>query len=125
MKTRKLFGVVVAFLLTSTVAFAQQVEVKGVVKGKGETETEILENATVFLKDSLVSTTTNRKGEFTFPQKLKAGDVLVFSYLGYLKKQVTIKSDTSFLNIVLKEDDNTMLGAVQTNKRYNSKRKNK
>ena len=125
MKTRKLFGVVVAFLLTSTVAFAQQVEVKGVVKGKGETETEILENATVFLKDSRISTTTNRKGEFTFPQKLKAGDILVFSYLGYLKKQVTIKSDTSFLNIVLKEDDNTMLGVVQTNKRYNSKRKNK
>ena len=62
------------------------------------------------------------KGEFTFPQKLKTGDVLVFSYLGFVKKRIKINANSSFINVVLKEDENQMLGALNSNKRYTSKR---
>lgn len=124
MKTTKLLSFLVAFLLTSTIAFTQQQEVKGTVKGTANNETEVLDNATVYLKGTKVSTSTNRKGEFTFPQKLNVGDVLVFSYLGYKKQEVTVKDNTESLEVTLMEDDSTMFGAVQTNKRYKSKRKN-
>lgn len=121
MKTIQLIAIVCFFLGSLTLG-AQEIEVKGVVKGKSEDATEILVGANVYLKNTNIATSTNRKGEFTFPQKVKVGDVLVISYLGYLKKQITIKETSTFLDITLKEDDNEMLGALQTNKRYKSKR---
>lgn len=47
----------------------------------------------------------------------------MFSYLGYLKKSIKIKENTTTLNVVLLEDENEMLGALNSNKRYASKRK--
>lgn len=118
----KLFFVLAFVFFFSSVLTAQEIQVKGVVKGKSAEFTEILNGANVYLKDTNVATSTNRKGEFTFPQKLKVGDVLVISYLGYLKKQIKINEKSTFLDITLQEDDNEMLGALQTNKRYQSKR---
>jgi hypothetical protein len=69
-----------------------------------------------------IGTISNKKGEFTFPQKLSKGDVLEISYLGFTKQKVTIKENSNFLNILLKEDDNQILGALNNNKRYKSKR---
>ena len=118
----KLFFVMAFVFFFSSFLTAQEIQVKGIVKGKSEEAIEILVGANVYLKDTNIATSTNRKGEFTFPQKVKVGDVLVISYLGYLKKQSTIKEKSTFLDITLQEDDNEMLGALQTNKRYKSKR---
>ncbi len=115
-------GLILSILFFSNSFQAQEMEVKGVVKGKSESITEILSGATVYLKGTNDATSTNRKGEFTFPKKLKKGDVLVFSYLGYKRKQVKITEKTSFLSVVLLEDDNEMLGALNSNKRFKSKR---
>lgn len=112
----------ISFLCTSTIN-AQKVEVKGVVKGKTEEKAEPLNGVNIYLKDKSVYTSSNRKGEFTFPKTLNVGDVIYFSYLGYLKQKVTITKNSTNLSIVLKEDDNEMLGAVGTNKRFSSKRK--
>lgn len=112
------------FLLSNTIA-AQQIQVKGIVKGQTFDLTEALNGANIFLKGTNTGTSTNKKGEFTFPKKLKIGDVLEISYLGYVKKKITIKADSSFLNIILQEDDNQMLGALNSNKRYKSKRQKK
>ncbi|MEQ6124715.1 carboxypeptidase-like regulatory domain-containing protein [Pseudotenacibaculum sp. MALMAid0570] len=112
------------FLFVIASAYAQSFEVRGVVKGKSSTETETiaLSDVNVYLKGTLTGTTTNRKGEFRFPKKLKSGDVLVFSYLGYQKKQIKLQSNSTFLTVILEEDDNTLLGAPRSNKRYKSKR---
>jgi len=112
----------ISFLGTSTIN-AQKVEVKGVVKGKTEEKAEPLNGVNIYLKDKSVYTSSNRKGEFTFHKTLNVGDVIYFSYLGYLKQKVTITKNSTNLTIVLKEDDNEMLGAVGTNKRFSSKRK--
>ncbi|MGB1043435.1 MAG: hypothetical protein ACPGU6_08580, partial [Tenacibaculum sp.] len=74
------------------------------------------------LSNKKVATISNKKGEFTFPQELKKGDVIVFSFLGFEKKRVVIDANSTFLTITLKEDDNQMLGALGSNKPYKSKR---
>ncbi|MFY0629172.1 MAG: carboxypeptidase-like regulatory domain-containing protein [Flavobacteriaceae bacterium] len=109
-------------VFVSTSSYAQSFEVKGVVKGKTQLETEILSDVNIYLKGTNIGTTSNRRGEFKFPQKLKSGDVLVFSFLGFIKKQITLKNNTTFLTVILQEDDNTLLGALRNNKRYKSKR---
>ncbi|PQJ78139.1 carboxypeptidase-like regulatory domain-containing protein [Polaribacter porphyrae] len=116
-----LCGLFFSLFLLSNTAIAQ-IQVKGIVKGKTETEIEVLNGASIYLKGTNVGTSSNKKGEYNFPQQLKVGDVLVFTYLGYLKKSIKIKENTSTLNVTLIEDDNQMLGALNTNKRFKSKR---
>lgn len=112
------------FLFVVSSTQAQSFEVKGIVKGKTniDIELEALSDVNVYLKGTLVGTTTNRRGEFKFPRKLNAGDILVFSYLGFKKKQIKLKSSNTFLTVILEEDDNALLGALNNNKRYKSKR---
>lgn len=108
------------FLLSSSVN--AQIKVKGVVQGKTTEGTEVLNGANIYLSNKKVATISNKKGEFTFPQELKKGDVIVFSFLGFEKKRVVIDANSTFLTITLKEDDNQMLGALGSNKPYKSKR---
>lgn len=120
--TLMLFGLFLSLFLFSNSFQAQEVQVKGVVKGQTFEKTEVLNGANIFLKGTKIGTSSNKKGEFTFPQKLKIGDVLEVSYLGFLKRRITIRKNTTSLNITLQEDDNQMLGALNNNKRYKSKR---
>jgi hypothetical protein len=113
---------VIGFLFYSTSINAQDIQVKGIVKGKSEDVIEILSGANVYIKGTTIATSTNKKGEFTFPRKLKAGEILIFSYLGYEKKSVRIRPNTTFLSVILEEDDNEILGAPMSNKRFKSKR---
>ena len=101
---------------------AQEIQVKGIVKGQTFEKTEILKGANIFLKGTKTGTSTNKKGEFNFPKKLNVGDVLEISYLGFLKKRVTIKKNSSFIKITLQEDDNQMLGALNSSTRHKTKR---
>jgi hypothetical protein len=109
-------------LFCTTNLKAQEIQVKGIVKGQTFEKTEILKGANIFLKGTKIGTSSNKKGEFNFPEKLNVGDVLEISYLGFLKKRVTIKKNSSFIKITLQEDDNQMLGALNSNKRHKTKR---
>lgn len=120
-----ILGLFFALFMTAQTSYAQKVDVKGVVKGKTDTEPELLLGVNIYLKDKSLATSTNRKGEFSFTRALNVGDILVFSYLGYLKKEIKITTQSTNLNILLEEDDNEMLGAISTNKRFSSKRKDK
>lgn len=111
-----------ALFFFSSIAQAQEITVKGIVKGYVEKETEPLMGASIYLKGTNDATTTNKKGEFTFPKKVKKGDILVFSYLGYIKKQIKISEKSTFITVVLEEESIEMLGALNSNKRYKSKR---
>lgn len=116
------FGLLITFFLLSNSVNAQEIQVKGIVKGQYEEETELLSGVSVYLKGTNEGVTTNKKGEFTFPKKLKKGDVLFFSYLGFEKQNVKITEKSSFLTITLKEEDIEMLGALNSQKKYKSKR---
>lgn len=130
MKTMKTFvfkktsttilGLVFLLFISASIS-AQEITIKGIVKGSSDEVITPLPDATVLLKGTNTATTTNRKGEFTFPTKLKKGDILVFSYLGYLKKSIKINEKSTFLTVILKEEDIEMLGALNTRKRYKSK----
>jgi len=93
------------------------------IKGIVSTDDGPLEGVNVIQKGTRIGVVTNAKGEFTFPAKLKTGDVLVFSYLGFENQSVTIKDDTTFIKMVLTEDLVEMIGALDTAKPYKSKRK--
>ena len=82
------------FTLSSSSLMAQNTEViktasKGItVKGIVKDGTEPLISVSILLKGSTVGTETDTKGQFTFPKKLKPGDVLIFSYVGYTPREI-------------------------------------
>ncbi|WOD44308.1 carboxypeptidase-like regulatory domain-containing protein [Hwangdonia lutea] len=95
-----------------------------IVKGIITNDEGPVESASITLKGSKVGTVSNSKGEFTFPQALKTGDVLLINYLGYETIAVKIKDDTTFIRPVLSEDLIEFVGALNSNKPYKSKRSN-
>ena len=121
-KSTLLFGLFLSLFLFSNSFQGQEIQIKGIVKGKTYDQIEVLNGANIYLKGTKKGTSTNKKGVFTFPQKLKVGDVIEISYLGFLTKKIKIKESSSYLTIILQEDDNQMLGALNSNKRYKSKR---
>lgn len=134
MKTSKTLGnkktTLLAFSLFITLflfsySVNAQIQVKGIVKGKTDSEIETLNGANIYLMNKKVATISNRKGEFTFPKKLNNGDILVFSYLGFVTQKITINANSSYLTVILNEDENQMLGALNTNKPYKSKAQKK
>lgn len=125
-KRLHLFGILLMTLLISNTVFAQsdasaeQITVKGLVSD----EDGPLPGVSITLKNVKVGTTTNTKGEFTFPRSLSVGDILVFSYLGYETQEIKIRKNTSFIKLMLTSDLIEILGAVNEDKPYKSKRKN-
>jgi len=78
------------------------------VKGVVSDATGPLPQATILIKGTTNSTVTDINGEYTF-EGVAPNSVLVFSYIGYLSKEVTVTGST--LNVVL-EEDKSELGEV-------------
>lgn len=98
---------------------AEKRTVKGVVSNsKGP-----LAQVSIILKGAKVGTTTNKNGEFTFPQQLQDGDVLVFTFLGYQNQEVTIEANTTFITLTMQEEVIEIAGDLATDQPYQSKRK--
>jgi hypothetical protein len=123
----KTFGLILTLMLV-TFAFnnvnAQTTTQEKTIKGVISDEAGPLESASIILKGTKTGTTTDSKGEFTFPKPLKTDDVLLISFLGYETLEIKIKEDTTFLRLVLTEDLLEFAGALATDKPYKSKRKN-
>lgn len=123
-----LFSIFVMTLLISNAAYAQtekatatnQITVKGMVSD----DEGPLPGVNITLKNAQVGTTTDKNGAFTFPKALAIGDVLIFSYLGYETQEIRIRKNTSFIKLMLTTDLVEILGAVNDDKPYKSKRKN-
>ncbi len=109
---------------TDKVTSAENRQNERTIKGIINSENGPLESASIILKGTEIGTTTNDKGEFTFPKPLKTGDILLVSYLGYETQEVKIKDNTTFLRLVLTEDLLEFVGALNTDKPYKSKRSN-
>ena len=82
--------------LTFAVTAFAQISVSGVVAN----DSIPLESANVIVKNSTNGIATNQKGEFKL--KVKKGDTLVISYLGYETKEVIV-SDEKKMNVMLEE----------------------
>lgn len=95
-----------------------------IIKGIITDDSGPLESVNIVLKGTKTGTTTNSKGEFTFPTPLNSGDVLMISYLGYGTQEKTIKDDTSFLRVSLSENMIEFSGALNSDTPYKSKRTN-
>ena len=106
--------------IPSTVMTSNERTIKGLITN----EDGPLEGVNVILKGTRNGTVTNAKGEFMFPVKLKTGDVLVISYLGYENQNIAIKDNTTFIKLALTEDLVEMIGALDSAKPYKSERKN-
>lgn len=84
------------------------------IKGKVTSDNEAMPGVNVYLKDTQIGTLTDKNGEFSFPQELKTGDILVFSFLGYETYEYTITADTpDYLSVSLELKSIMMTGALK------------
>jgi hypothetical protein len=93
--------------------------IKGTVKDEYK---EPLPGVSVYLKGSSVGTVTDVNGNFTFPQELQAGDVLIFAFIGYENKQYVIGKDTgSEIEVALVTMCAQLMGEVAIDTPYTAK----
>nr|WP_321221896.1 carboxypeptidase-like regulatory domain-containing protein [uncultured Psychroserpens sp.] len=129
-KITLLLGIMMFSALFSNSIFAQskveattsKAQQNLIVKGKVTDDKGALPGVNVVLKGSKVGAVTDENGEFTFPQSLSSGDVLVFSYLGYNKQNITIDAQTTYINLLMSDNVIEIMGAPSTDKPYKSKR---
>lgn len=81
------------------------IQINGLVR---DASGQPLIGVSVQVKGTKTGTTTNRNGQFTISADL--GDVLIFSYIGFNTKEVTLSSPAS-LNVLL-DEDSKQLGEV-------------
>lgn len=87
--TRLLYSIFLLMLITSNHAFAQK-KISG--KVISEQTAEPADGATITIKNKNRAVSTNEAGRFTI--EASEGDVLIFTMLGYLRKEVVVgKSD--------------------------------
>ena len=125
-----IIGIAILALLFSNTTFAQntptattQAEQELTVTGTVADEFERLEGVSIIKKGTVIGTATDKNGVFTFPKPLKTGDVLLFSYIGYEEIEIKIDKNNTVINLVLTNDAIEVVGALQTDKPYKSKRK--
>jgi hypothetical protein len=94
--------------------------VKGVVKS--EDDKQPIPGVNIVLKGSSEGTLSNVNGEFVFPIKLLAGDVLVFDFVGFdTKEYVVPKSTKDIVEIRMDLAYCMMLGEVAVTEIYSPK----
>ena len=105
---------------------ASQYEKNIVVKGHVSDQGISFPAVNVVLEGTNIGTQTNFDGDFEFPEKLKKGDVLVFSYIGMTTQRAVITNEQSASNIELEVDmktcDMIIMGKVAVKQVYKSKR---
>jgi len=124
-KAVKLFGLFMIALLACNHTNAQNDALKKEhnIKGVISDSYGPLPGVNIILKGTQSGTTTNNSGQFIFPKSLKAGDVLIISYLGYKKQAIEINVNTKNIELVLTEEMTEMIGALNSNTPYTSVRK--
>jgi ferric enterobactin receptor len=97
-----------AFLFVSQ-ALAQQITVSGKVSSSEDGGT--VPGASVKIKGTSIATQTNTAGSYTI--QTKAGDVLVFSYIGLMPQERPVTNNPT-LNVVLSPDSKALNEVVVT-----------
>lgn len=83
------------------------------IKGKVTSEDEAMPGVNIYLKGTQTGTLTDKNGEFTFPKELKAGDILVFSFLGYETYEYTVtENNPEYISIAMEVKSILITGAL-------------
>lgn len=84
--------------------------VKGVVR---DDDNQPMAGVSIYLKGSTDGTVTDADGKFEFPRKLKEGDVLMVSFIGYKTMEYTITAETvDAIEITLSAAYYEMMGKI-------------
>ncbi len=94
--------------LAAPLRASMQTSIRGVVK---DTTGQVLPGVSVVIKGTTTGTQTNIQGDFTL--NAKSGDVLVFSFVGFQRQEVTVGTQT-VLNVTLHEDARSLKEVVVT-----------
>ncbi len=86
-------------IMMSLVVFGQQVRVSGTVTDAADRQT--LPGVNVVVKGSLTGTITGVNGEYSL--MAKPGDVLVFTFIGYLPQEVPV-GEGNVINVAMRTD---------------------
>jgi len=93
----KIYTLIMIFLVLGISAFAQKLGVEGTVK---TTQGESLPGATVLVKGTTTGVLTDFDGHYSI--QAQSGDVLVFSFVGYEPKEMTVANQL-VINVTLTE----------------------
>ena len=99
----KLKSFFIAILLCSLSGFAQEVTIKGTVTSKSDGEPILGVN--ILVQGTQKGTSTDFDGNYQI--KANQGDVIQFSYLGFVSQNVTYSNQTT-IDVQLAEDDNSL-----------------
>lgn len=86
-------------IMMSLVVFGQQVRVSGTVSDAADRQT--LPGVNVVVKGTLTGAITGSNGEYSL--MAQPGDVLVFTFIGYLPQEVTV-ADQTVINVAMNTD---------------------
>ncbi len=101
----------------STPIIADNYTIRGVVTDPYDNQP--VAGVNILLKGTNVGVTTDINGQFEFPQKLKEGDVLIFSFIGYDTQQYrVIKTDSQVLEVKITLEYVHLMGEVVVNSAY-------
>ena len=100
-KARTIICMLVMLMLTTVSAFGQTTVVTGEVKDNGGNP---LIGAQVHWKDAKSGVITDVNGNFTIGIPKNGNSILVVSYLGYKTLEVAVKDGQSQVDIILKDD---------------------
>jgi TonB-linked SusC/RagA family outer membrane protein len=105
---RKISLPLLLMMLASTILFAQERKVTGKVVDQADGQG--IPGVNVSLKGVPSNVSTNSDGNFTIQVKSNS-DVLVFSYIGYIRQQVTVGAQNS-INVKLAPDNKNLEDVV-------------
>tara|TARA_R110002012_G_scaffold321882_2_gene552061 strand:+ start:704 stop:1108 length:405 start_codon:yes stop_codon:yes gene_type:complete len=93
------------------------------ITGQVSDDEGLLPGTSIILKGTNIGVVSDENGKYTFPKPLAIGDVLLFSYLGYEKKEVKLNGKTLVINPVLElESTEIVLTALDSGLPYKTKR---
>ena len=101
----------------------ENITVKGVISDENGLP---MPGVSILLEGTTVGTQSDFDGNFELPKKVKKGDVIVFSTIGYNSKKIIIEDKDASLNIAMKVnlsmDACIVVGKVAVKKVYKSKK---
>ncbi|WP_255404762.1 SusC/RagA family TonB-linked outer membrane protein [Prevotella sp. kh1p2] len=92
------------FMLVCTLLHAQSMKISGSVKSASDGEP--LVGVSIEQRGASNGAVTDLEGNFTM--NVEAGQRLVFSYVGFVSTEVTVKSGRSVYDVILKEDQKSL-----------------
>jgi hypothetical protein len=108
-----------AFVAQSSFAQAKESVVSGTVVV--DEDSTPLPGANITIAGTPMGIVTDAEGRFSFPMGLKAGDKIVFSFIGFVTQTYTVTSEANQNVTIRMKSDNILIEALASNEHYSPK----